>query len=59
MYCRCPLKDLHAAFCEHGCFLFALRNPDILCFTEILLTIFLVMFQNHFTLGNEKKNEGT
>lgn len=44
MYCRYPLKDLHAALCEHDCILLALRNPDILCFTEILLTVFLVIY---------------
>lgn len=44
MYCRHPLKDLPAALCEHGCLFPALRNPDILCFTEKLLAVFLVIY---------------
>lgn len=58
MHFKHPLKDLRAAFCEHGCLLPALRNPGTLCFTEQLIAVFqLFMFQNHFTLRNEKNEE--
>lgn len=44
MHFKHPLKDLRAAFCEHGCLLPALRNPGTLCFTEQLIAVFLVIY---------------
>lgn len=56
MYCRHTLKDLHAALCEHGCLYLTLETQTYcVSLKNYLLYFQLFMFQNHFTLGNEKK----